>query len=253
MIQANFIIPAQPSRFGQPAEGSLNDPSLGQYLEAIGPVAPADNFQVQFAKGAQPFDPLNQRAEVTAVGPNDLQATKKAHQSLEERLGCVPVLHGSAGDHQRQNQAQGVHRQVALAAFDLFARVVAAFPGLIGRLDRLAVNNSCRRGDRPALALAQPVSQGVVDEGPGPILAPSAEVAINGLPGREVSGQKPPGATTTHDVEDRIHQDSASQGWTTPFAPAGFGFGHQRLDLLPFFISQIRWIILRMRLHPLYL
>jgi len=253
MIQANFIIPAKPARLDQPAKGSLNDPSLGQNFEAIGPIAPADDFQVQFAKGAQPFDPLHQRAEVTAVGPNDLQATKKAHQSLDEGLASVPILHGGAGDHQRQNQTQGVHRQVALAAFDLFARVVAAFPGLIGRLDRLAVNNSCRGGDRSALALAQPVPQDVVDEGPSPILAPAAEVAINGLPGRKVPGQEPPGATATHDIDDRIHQHSAIQGWTPPFAPAGLGFGHQRFDLLPFFISQISWIILRMRLHPFYL
>jgi hypothetical protein len=92
MIQANSIIPAKPPRFGQPAKSSLNDPSLGQNLEAKGPVAPADDFQVQFAKGAQLIDPLNQRAEVTAVGPNDVQTTKKAHQSLEERLGGVPKL-----------------------------------------------------------------------------------------------------------------------------------------------------------------
>ena len=152
-----------------------------------------------------------------------------------------------------QNQAQGVHRQMALAAFNLFARVIAAFSGLIGRLDRLAVNNSCRRRDLPALASCATSLAGVVNEGPSPILAPAAEVAIHGLPRREVPGQKPPGATTAHDIEDRIHQDSAIQGWTTPFAPAGLGFGHQRFDLLPFFISQISWIILRMRLHPLYL
>jgi len=136
MIQANFIIPAKPPRLDQPAKGPLNDPPLGQNFEAIGPVAPADDFQVQFAKGAQPFDPLHQRTEVTAARPNDLQPPKQAHQGLDERLGGVPILHGGAGDHHRQNQAQGVHRQVALAAFDLFARVVAAFPGLIGRLDR---------------------------------------------------------------------------------------------------------------------
>jgi hypothetical protein len=72
MIQANFIIPAQPPRLDQPAKGPPNDPPLGQTFEAIGPVAPADDFQAQVAKGAQPFDPLHQRAEVTAVRPNDL-------------------------------------------------------------------------------------------------------------------------------------------------------------------------------------
>jgi len=188
MVYANFVIPAKPPRLDQPAKGPLNDPSLGQNFEAIGPVAPADDFQVQFARGAQPFDPLPQRAEVTAVGPDDLQAPKSPHPRLDQCLGSVPILHGGAGDHEVQDQAQGIHRQMALAAFALFARVVASFPGLIGRLDRLAVNNSRRWGDRPPLALAQPVTQNLVNEGPGPVLAPSAEVALHGLPRREVPG-----------------------------------------------------------------
>ena len=49
MVYANFVIPAKPPRFGQPAKGPLDDPSLGQNFKAAGLVAPADDFQVQFA------------------------------------------------------------------------------------------------------------------------------------------------------------------------------------------------------------
>ena len=83
---------------------------------------------------------------------------------------------------------------MALAALDLFARVVAAFAGLIGGFNGLAVNNCSRRRDLAALGLAQPVPHGVMDKGPRPILAPLPKVAIDGLPRSEVLGQIAPRA-----------------------------------------------------------
>jgi hypothetical protein len=52
---------------------------------------------------------------------------------------------------------------------------------LVGRFDRLAVNNGCRGGHVAAFGETQPIAQGVVDERPGPILAPLAKVAIDGF------------------------------------------------------------------------
>jgi hypothetical protein len=145
-----------------------------------------------------------------------------------------------------------VHRQVTFAALDLFSRVVAAFAGLIGGFDRLAVNNGGRRGHLSAFGLAQPVAQGVVNKGPSPILAPLAKVTVDRLPRTEILGQKPPRTTGSDLVADRVEQRAAIQFERTPaFAFARFGLGNERLDLVPFFISKVRGI--RMRLHPSYL
>ena len=254
MIQADLIVGAQAARFAEPAEGSFHDPAFGQDVETLGVVAPPHNFQMQFAEGPQLFDPMDERAQVAAVGPDDLQAPKAFSQCADQSLGRVAVLDCCAGNHDGQHQSEGVHRQMAFAAFDLFSRVVAAFSGLIGRLDRLAVNNGGGRGHCLALRPTRPVAQGVVDEGPRPILAPLAKVAIDGGPRAEVLGQQPPGAAGTHHMEDGVKQGASLQfDRASAFAFAGLGFGHQRLDLVPFFISKIRRILDRMRLHPFYL
>ncbi len=135
-----------------------------------------------------------------------------------------------------------------------FARVVAALSGLVGCFDRLAVNNGCRRGHVAPFGVAQPIAQCVVDERPGPVLAPLAKVAIDGLPGAEVFGQKPPRAARSNDVEDGVDQGATVVAErASAFAPTGLGCGHQRFDLVPFFIGEIRWITYRMRMHPIHL
>lgn len=253
MIEAHFIVAAQPARFVEPAKGSFYDPALGQDFEAFDPIATPHDLQLELAKRPEGFDPLHQGSQIAAVGPNDLQPPRHFDQSLDQTLGGVPVLHGGAGDLNRQNQSQDVHRQVPFAAFDFFPRVVAAFPGLVGRLDRLTVHDGGGWRDLASLGFSQPVPQGVVDKGPGPVLAPTPKVTIDGLPGRKVSGQEPPGAAGSNPIEDRIDQDTPVQGGPAAFAFARFSGRDQRLDLVPFFISQIRWITSWMRLHPPHL
>ena len=84
MIQADFIIPPQPPRFGQPAKVPLNDPSLGQDLEASGAVGPADDFQARFGKGTQPFDPLHRG---TARMNNYMQLDVAWHLYSDDNAG----------------------------------------------------------------------------------------------------------------------------------------------------------------------
>ena len=86
MIQADFIIAAKSARLIEPAEGSLDDPATGQYLEAFERIASPHNLQVKFAKGAEVLDPSHQRSQVTTVGPDDLQAAIHTNQKLERRL-----------------------------------------------------------------------------------------------------------------------------------------------------------------------
>src|SRR5207253_947228 len=90
---------------------------------------------------------------------------------------------------------QAVDRHVALAPGQLLARVVAAFSCLFGDLDRLAVNDCCGGRNLSVFGFAQTVAQRVVNECPGPILAPLPVVAIDGLPRTKIFG-KPSMATT---------------------------------------------------------
>src|SRR6266567_2427870 len=73
VIQSDFIIPTKPTRLGKPTEGSFYYPALREHLETFGAIRAAHDLQLQFAKGTQLLHPLDQGAQVTTIGPNDLQ------------------------------------------------------------------------------------------------------------------------------------------------------------------------------------
>src|SRR3990172_6707837 len=83
LIQAHFIVAAQPPRFEEPTKGSFDYPTSRQDLEAFDVIRAPNNLQSEFAKGSQLVDPQDQRSQVTAVRPDDLQSAKEGHQSLD--------------------------------------------------------------------------------------------------------------------------------------------------------------------------
>jgi hypothetical protein len=75
VIQANFIISAQPAGLEQPAERAFYHPSSRQHFEAFEVVAAAHNLQPQLAEGTKLLHPVDQGSQITAVSPNDLQSS----------------------------------------------------------------------------------------------------------------------------------------------------------------------------------
>ena len=70
----------------------------------------------------------------------------------------------------------------------------------------------------------------------GTVKAPSPEVMVDRLPGREVVGQKSPGTATTHDVEDGL--EDLAQG-VQPGMPGAFEGGQMGLYVGPFGIGEV--------------
>src|SRR2546425_940740 len=112
MIQANLIVAAESARFIQPTEGSFYYPALRKSLESFGLIAASDNFQPQFTKGPKLLYPLDQRSQITAIGPDNLQPPIQANQDFDQALGSLAVLHGGGCDHNRKNQSQAEERRV---------------------------------------------------------------------------------------------------------------------------------------------
>src|SRR5580692_1210743 len=164
MVDANLVVATQPPRFEKPTKGSFYNPAFGQHFKTFDAITAPHDFQFQLAIGAKLFDPSHQGSQIAAVGPDDLQASKQIDQSFDQAFGGVPILHGSRSDHNGQHQAQGVHRHMPFAALDLFARVIASLACLIGRFNRLAVNDSRRRNHLAPFGFAQDVPQRVMDE-----------------------------------------------------------------------------------------
>src|SRR6266852_6105856 len=255
MIQANLIVAAEAARFIQPTEGSFYYPALRKNLESFGLIAASDNFQLQFTKGPKLLYPLDQRSQITAIGPDNLQPPIQAKQDFDQALGSLAVLHGGGCDHNRQNQSQAVHRHVAFASRHLFSRVVAALSRLIGSLDRLAINNGSARCHLPFFGLAHVVAQRVVNERPSPILAPAPKAAIDGgLPRTKVARQESPGAAGANHVKDPVDQAPTIQrGRSATLSFPRFRSRNKGLNIFPFLITQVGWITSWMRLHPSHL
>jgi hypothetical protein len=90
-------------------------------------------------------------------------------------------------DLRLEDETFSVHQQVALAALDLLAPVIATFfSAHRGSLDRLTIHDA-RTGLRiPLQANSQAFPDSPVDALPGTVYAPGSEVVVDGGPSRKV-------------------------------------------------------------------
>jgi len=82
----------------------------------------------------------------------------------------------------RRSAGERVDEDVALATFDLLARVVAVAAPLFRRLHRLAIDDAGARIALPPHRLAQVAVELIVDAFPGTVLLPRREVVVERLP-----------------------------------------------------------------------
>ena len=131
------------SASAEPGKGALDDPSAWQELEAFDARRTLDDFDRPWAAivdgGAQ------LRAPVDTVGEDVAQAGEASAQRAQQRHGTVRVLDVGLMDLADQQEALGIGDDMALAAFDALAGVVAD-PERTGRrvFYALAVENSGR-------------------------------------------------------------------------------------------------------------
>ena len=65
---------------------------------------------------------------VAAIRPDQLQTRKAALERRQQAFAAAVVLDIGLMDEHLQDQPRGIDQQVALAAFDLFAPIVATRP-----------------------------------------------------------------------------------------------------------------------------
>src|SRR3712207_3762297 len=112
-----------------------------------------------------------------------------------------------------QDRTFGIDQELALAAFDLLAAVVAARPTRLGRLHGLAVDH--RRGrlrvssDRRAVLAAQHR----VDPLPLASPAPRPEMVVHDPPRRQVVRHHPPGNAAAQDIKTAIQDPAQFVAW----------------------------------------
>src|SRR3712207_4455413 len=102
------------------------------------------------------------------------------------------------------HQSACIYQKVAFAAVYLLGTVVAASAAFLRGPRRLTVHDRRARHRFATRHRADALAQDAVDPLPGTIEAPSTEVMVDGLPGRELVRKEAPGAAAAHCVEDGV-------------------------------------------------
>jgi hypothetical protein len=224
--------------FADPGEGPLDDPAAGQDLEGVR-VAFADDFQGH----VENLGPGGEFPDVSGVGPDQADAAAGAVQVPQQRPGALAVLDGRGGDHHVQYQAGYLDGDVALAAVDLLG-VIPAPAGSgngIGSADRLGIDDRGRGLGVAPGGGPGPGAQLAVQPGQGAVIALGGEVAVDGLPRREVRGQVPPGAPGPVHIQDGLDDPPRRPDPGPPRRPGPLR-RQMRGDDLPLSIGQVAGI-----------
>lgn len=124
-----FVILAQTAKLVEPSKRPLHHSATLLHDKAFDVflvLAALDALQNPAGKGG---DPSNQRARVGAVRPYPAQPSKQNAQFQANQFGSMTVRQGGTMNDNRQEKAQCIYSNVALALFDVLACVVAVgFP-----------------------------------------------------------------------------------------------------------------------------
>src|SRR5215213_3839751 len=200
----------------RPSQGPLHQPALGQDGKAAGAGLALDDLEPQTLLCCSAGRGL---ALVAAIGEDQAEPGEAPAQPAADQRQPIAILDVGGVDDDHQQQAQGVDQNVALAAVDLLAGVIASGPAGFGGPHALAVDDASGRRGLPAGPLARRHDQLGVQYLPGSILPPAPEIAEHRALGRQLLGQEVPGAAGAQQIEDGV-QDLAQVHLPWPPEPA---------------------------------
>ncbi len=157
--------------------------------------------------------------------------------TLQQQLDPVLIRDLGIVDPGFEHQSLSVYQEMALSAANLLPTVVstrfAAYSGCLGRLRIDYPSTRMRVSPQPCpQAFTQSRGQSLKCS----IYAPPPEPPVDGLPWREVTGQKPPSAAALEEVEDGIEDLAAAVGFRSSSL---VGKRNMRLQTLPFGVGEI--------------
>jgi hypothetical protein len=131
----------------EPGDGSLDHPTALDEVEARGGLGAPDDFDRPFAELLEGV--LKFVAGVAGIGEDMAQPGTNMADCGEQERRSIAILNACLMHDRADQQARRVGQDVALAAFDLLAGVVASRAAGLGGLDRLAIDDP---GGRARLA-----------------------------------------------------------------------------------------------------
>jgi hypothetical protein len=110
------------------------------------------------------------------------------------------------GVHLGANQMPtGVRDDMALAALDLFARVVTSRTSAFGGLDRLAIDHSGRGAGFATFAFAGHLQEKEIDLLPQTLFLPRVKVVLYRRPLRKIARQQTPRTRRSQNIQESLH------------------------------------------------
>jgi hypothetical protein len=200
-IDALLVVADEATPPCHPAEGSFDNPAPGENVEPFGSFDPAHDFDDELQEGGlvHQLCPI-----ISAVGEEMFDPRPALADRIEDHLsaGAVGDISGRQVEHEQP--AVGIDGDMAFAAGDLLAGVIAAFPGCRS-FHGLAVDDPGRRARRAPSALAVGHQRDIVDRVEQEPPNEKAKPPVNRLPGRKIARQHLPAAPCPNQIADRVH------------------------------------------------
>ena len=122
-----LVVAGQAATPADPGQRPLDDPTFGQHHEAV-LLAAADDLQLP--RSGAGYRRCHFRPLIAGVADEALDEGEALPGFAQQRFGAVAILDAGGVDSDRQQKAERVGQDVALAAENLLARVIA------GRIQR---------------------------------------------------------------------------------------------------------------------
>ena len=123
-VVAVFPITSQAPAPVEPRDGPLNDPALGFDDEALGVLAPLDDFDRQ-ARHRLGGTGVEDRSRIGGIGEQLAQEGELPEQGAQQQHTAVAVLNIGPSDQRVQHETERVDKKVALLALDQLAAIEA--------------------------------------------------------------------------------------------------------------------------------
>ena len=229
-----FVIAHQSSLVHQPAEGALDDPAASQYFEALGGIGAFDDFDGQF--GTEALDPVGKvLAGVATIHPQDAQPSEPAQHPAQKQLGSVTFGGIGRGHRHAEHQPQSIHQQMAFAAFDPLAGVIADVSTVTGGFDALTVQDGGRGPAALVVGFPHEETQCIVEHGPLMVVNPLPEDVIHGFPMGKVGRADTARTAALDQIQDGINDETPILGRASAFG----GFGQHRFKVSPLGVGEV--------------
>ena len=99
-----FPVLGEPATTVQPSDGPFDDPSLGQYHEALRPIRPLYNFDLETGRDCADRGGEN-RPLIGAIGEQLFEKRKAAEQSRKQQHTAVAILNAGRMNYGDEQQA----------------------------------------------------------------------------------------------------------------------------------------------------